>query len=420
MLRKRTVLLTEGSSLSARETITALGICGYRLEVCDPDPWCLGRFSGFVNRVHRCPAVGKDPAGYLEFTLKLLETGAYDVLLPVHEQAYLFAKASGRIPPGVGVALAGGSSFDRIQSKVAFAGLLDELEIPQPETRVCYDASGLLEPQPYPFFVKTAWGTASGGVFRVANAAGHAAIARQLESAGEFADGVVVQAAAPGVLERTQAVFSRGALAAIHAYRQVEEGVRGGDVRKLSVRRTEVREHVERLGKALDWHGALSLDYFWDEKVGVPRYIDANPRLVEPMNGVLSGVNLADSLVRISLGEALPGTAEGRSGVRTHLGIMALLSCARRTASRWSVFAEAAGCLLHRGSYAGSREELTPAREDPSSACAFAYAFTNLVANPASWDRLSGGSVGSYSLTPAAARFVRGMGGVQAEPGTMR
>jgi len=31
-------------------------------------------------------------------------------------------------------------------------------------------------------------------------------------------------------------------------------------------------------------------------------FIDANPRLVEPMTGVYSGVNLADILVRVSLG----------------------------------------------------------------------------------------------------------------------
>ena len=59
----------------------------------------------------------------------------------------------------------------------------------------------------------------------------------------------------------------------------------------------------ERIGHALDWHGALSFDYIREEATGTPRFIDANPRLVEPMNAWLSGVDLPGALLRISLGE---------------------------------------------------------------------------------------------------------------------
>ncbi len=42
--------------------------------------------SRFVRRYYRCPAVGTDPLGYLEFMLQHLTRERYDVLLPVHEQ----------------------------------------------------------------------------------------------------------------------------------------------------------------------------------------------------------------------------------------------------------------------------------------------------------------------------------------------
>src|SRR5262249_10864531 len=35
------VLLSEGSSLTAREFVTTLGPHGHRIEVLDPDPFCL-------------------------------------------------------------------------------------------------------------------------------------------------------------------------------------------------------------------------------------------------------------------------------------------------------------------------------------------------------------------------------------------
>ena len=80
---KPRILLSEGSSLSAREAITVLGLAGHRVELVSSDPLCLGRFSRFVERVHRAPASGADPDGYLGAVLDIVKTRAIDVLLPV-------------------------------------------------------------------------------------------------------------------------------------------------------------------------------------------------------------------------------------------------------------------------------------------------------------------------------------------------
>ncbi len=56
------------------------------------------------------------------------------------------------------------------------------------------------------------------------------------------------------------------------------------------------------LGGRLGWHGALSMGYIVD-RTGQPWYIDSNPRLAEPGNALVSGINLPDLLVRVSLGE---------------------------------------------------------------------------------------------------------------------
>ena len=130
------VLLSEGSSLSARQAITALGQCGYTLDICDPNPQCISRFSRFVRRYYRCPAAGTDPIGYLRFMLHLLTRERYDVLLPVHEQAFLFAKVQDRLKSGAGVALAPFDAFLQVQGKVAFAHLMQRLSLPTPSTSI--------------------------------------------------------------------------------------------------------------------------------------------------------------------------------------------------------------------------------------------------------------------------------------------
>ena len=89
------VLLSEGSSTSAREAITILGLAGHHVEVCDPSLWCLARYSRFVRKFHRCPGLRTDPAGFLRFVEHLLAARHFDVLLPTHEQGFLFARVRG-------------------------------------------------------------------------------------------------------------------------------------------------------------------------------------------------------------------------------------------------------------------------------------------------------------------------------------
>ena len=96
----------------------------------------------------------------------------------------------------------------------------------------------------------------------------------------------------------------------------------------------------------------------------MPRYIDCNPRLVEPMSARLADLDLADLLVKVSLGEAIEPVPGSREGVRTHLAMQALFGCALRSGSRRDLGRESWRLLAGRGPYRGSREELTPARLD--------------------------------------------------------
>jgi hypothetical protein len=192
----------------------------------------------------------------------------------------------------------------------------------------------------------------------------------------------------------------------LHGYRQLLEGLGGGDVAKLSVVRTDVRHYVERLGEHLSWHGALSLDYILDQDARVPVFIDANPRLVEPMNGVFSGVNLADALVRVSLGESVSVPEPSEQGVRTHMVLMGLLAAAERRASRVDTLRELYRALTSGGPYAASRGELLPLRLDARALVPFGYVLSRLLFNPKSARTLSLGAISSYSLTPEAARQI--------------
>ena len=276
------VLLSEGSSTSAREAITCLALAGHEVDICDPDWHCLGRFSRLVRRFHRCPGLGVDPEGYLTFILDLISREHFDVLLPIHEQGYLFAKVQHRLAPHVDVALPSFASYERAQSKGGFSSLLAELGLPQPATRSIEGEAELRSSEQFPLVVKTAIGTASRGVRIIQNPEELDQALEEMDQRGAFTDEVLVQEFVDGPIEHAQGVFSRGRLIGMHVYRQIVRGAGGGPALKESVQSPTVREHLAQLGRHLDWHSALSVDYVLGRN-DRPQYIDCNPRLVEPM-----------------------------------------------------------------------------------------------------------------------------------------
>jgi hypothetical protein len=162
------VLVSEGSSLSAREAITALGMAGHRVGVCDPDPLCLRRFSRFVTYYYRCdPPIGKHPWAYLDFVLGLVAKGQWDVLFPTHEQAFLFSRERLRIPPTIALAVADFRSLLQVQGKTALVKTLSRLSIPQPVSRVIRTQEELESESRLPFYLKANYTTASTAVWRV-------------------------------------------------------------------------------------------------------------------------------------------------------------------------------------------------------------------------------------------------------------
>lgn len=398
------VLMSEGSSLSARESLTALGRAGFHVEVVDANPYCLARFSRFCRKLHRAPRFGVDPQGYLGEVVRLLTENRFDVLFPAHEQAYLFSRFLDRLSPLTHIALPDFDVFERLQSKVGFARVLAELDLPSPPTVIAADERTLRGAATrLPVYVKLALGTATQGVFVVRSGD---ELERAIENVRPHLEkGVLVQNAVAGPLERMQAVFDRGRLLGFHANRQAEEGIGGGDLVKESVRAQIPRMHMERIGRHLSWHGGLSIDYIVDSE-GVPRYIDANPRLAETGNGLAVGVNLPELLVAVSLGQSAALRDVETEGVRSFMGIQALLRAARDSGPRGGVARVMFDLARHRGIFAQATEELTPFDDLPSAVLLAAVGMALLV-RPSLWQHLSSSTVKAYAATPRVVAFVQ-------------
>jgi hypothetical protein len=380
------VLMSEGNSTSAREAITILGSSGQQIEVCDPSPVCLARFSRLIAKFHRCPPLRDDPAGYLRFIEQLLTENHFDVLLPIHEQGFLFARVGERLSGRVGLALPSFENYRMVHNKAGFSRLLYQLRLPQPRTFIATSEAQLHAAVRYPCVVKTSVGTASRGIWFVYSAYDLETVLRNLHALGlsangAFADEILLQDFVAGPTCKAQAVFCRGELLGFHGYRQIAAGAGGGEAIKQSDSQTDVRAHLADLGAHLDWHGALSVDYVLADGT-TPLLIDCNPRLVDPMSAYLAGVDLVGLLLAVSLGESPKPLPPSRDGVRTHLAMQALLGCATRGGNRRDLVREAWHLANGSGAYAGSTEELTPLRRDWIGMLPLAMIAVALLARP--------------------------------------
>jgi predicted ATP-grasp superfamily ATP-dependent carboligase len=401
--------LSEGSSLSARQAISSLGPTGARIEVCDPDRLCLGRFSRFVRVWHRCPRWNADPAGYLRFLFRLLGAESFDVLLATHDQAFLLSRFRDDFCHHVGLALPSFAALERLQSKVEFLKVLDELGLPHPPTIIVRTRAELETRSAPPCYIKLPHSTAGCGVWRVRDQEELATVAAHLDAAG-LLDGrvqILVQEPAPGGLRIVQAVYQHGRLVAAHTSRCRAQGVGGSAYARESVLDPPVLEHLAALGTHLGWHGGLCLDYIHDPKTGRVAYIDANPRPGETWNGTLSGLNLIELLVQVSLNRPIPPPRTPQPEVRTHSLVMGLMALAHEGGSRRRLLTELRQAWAHGTPYDSSHDEITRLRDDLPSLLPALYLTARLLLNPSAARRIVARTVENYSLCEAAAEAIR-------------
>ncbi len=355
------------------------------------------------------PALGPRPGRYYDFVLAALGREKIDVLLPSHEQALIFSRKLPELGSKVAVALPAYESYLELFSKTRFMRLLARLGLSFPPTGIYRSEGEALSWDGFPCYLKTEYGTASAGVWRAESRSEYEAALAQPRVRETLASGgsILAQEAAPGRLEIAYAAFRHGELVALHCSRRLKEGARGSSSVKVGVDRPVVRSHFESLGENLAWHGPLAVDYLYEDATGIPRYIDASPRLVEPMNAYANGVDLVEAQVLISLGRDAPRSF-GTKGVRTHMEMLALLRAAER-GTRRAVLSEALAIAKREGEYRGSGEELSPAGIDPWSTLPLALVASRLLLSPRSAAKISGGAVGDYAMTESAIREIDAM-----------
>jgi glutathione synthase/RimK-type ligase-like ATP-grasp enzyme len=392
------VLLSEGSGLTSRQVATRLGALGHRVEILSSTPFCLTRFTRHVRALHKVPRFADEPLAWFEAANQIAKGRAIDVLLPTQEQVAVLSA----LQPGLEVAslVPDFAALQRVQDKVAAWHTLEAIGIPQPASVVVRSRDDLAGVTQFPVFVKRPISTASAGVRRARTPEELTAAATAL---GLGTEELLVQTQASGPLAMVQALADHGRLIAHHANLRTVEGIGGGAAVKESVLLPTLPAHLERLVQALDWHGPISMDVIVTGDG--PLVIDVNPRLVEPINAFLAGVDLVGAMLALAKGGHPPAMPAGRGGVRSRQLLLGVLGAAERGA-RVAVLRELIAALGRRGNYKDAVEELTPVGGDPIAALPVILAVLATLIKPSLWRLFHAGATGPYSLTPEAWRRI--------------
>ncbi len=411
------ILLTEGAGLTARQVATRLDSLGHDVSAAVSDPLCLARFTRHVRTVHRVPDFGPAPLVWFDSVLDIAARSHIDVIFPTQEQVTVLSHQLPRLRhAGLVTAVPPFGSLVQVQDKLSALRTLARQEVPQPRTAVVQDPSEAAGWNSFPAYVKAPVGTGSAGVRRVTDAAGLAKAVCHFIAAGARADGgVLVQEALTGTFVMAQCVFDTGSLVAFHANERVQEGANGSAAAKASIDAPGLRGELARLGQALDWHGALSVDAIVvDARAHV---IDVNPRRVEPGTALAAGTDMVSALLAVAMGTTAVASPPSRAGVRTHQFLMALLGAAQRTGRRRSVLAEIVARLRRRGVYAHSTEELLPWKGDRRTVMLPVAAALATLIRPSMGRAFTEGAVARYALTAQGWRQLRDVAPLR-EPAT--
>lgn len=404
------ILMTDGSSTSARQSITCLGP-QHTIDILDPSSLCQCRFSRFVKRWHRCPPFSRQPQEYLQFLVERIDTGSYDILFPTHEQIYLLARFQQMIASRIAMAVPPFDVLDRTMNKARFAELLNETGMPQPAYRIVQTKEELLNCDSFPCWIKLDFSTAGQGVRYAASHRELESISNDLERR-EWFDGtrqVVVQSHVEGSKRGATGVFQNGELIAFHVCQSRSIGIGGSANAKITVHDPEMKQLISRFGSHLHWHGAMCLEYVYDDRENRRSIFECNPRIGETVLAYESGVNLCQAWIDASLGTAKSNEFMGTAGVKTHLGFLTLTSMALNGASRRQILGELFRLMRSQGDYENSRDEITRWPSDWLSIFPFLGVTALLLCNPKAAARLVQKTVENYSLTPDGAKKIRQM-----------
>lgn len=301
---RKKILVTTGSWQSALACVQSYGRAGHDVHLFDPDPDVQ------LGRSRHCDGVIPSPpehetTAYRTALLETLESGGFDLLVPASDAvADIVARLQDDLPARTRVASASAEQVALAGSKrdtgrfAEAAGILTP-DTFYPDTRD--QALRLAERMSYPCVAKRPMGTANDGVLICSSAAELMAFFDAPESDGNWP---IVQSFVDGDFYDATAVCDHGEVVGLFAFYCPQSYYIGGTPPyAYSVTDPAFLTTARQVLEALNWHGAVDLDFLQDTD-GRYRLLEINPRFSGTVNMALKlGLDLPRAYFDVAFGQ---------------------------------------------------------------------------------------------------------------------
>lgn len=319
------MLVTDSALRPALSTIRCLGRHGVRIVAVDHDRGGeedLGGVSRYVDQSVRVPSNHTDPEGFLDAIVEL--AADCDVVFPIGMHSIKpVARHRDRFQNGHRIALPPWSTIERADRTRDLLALAAALDIPVPRTVTPADfetMEELCEKAPLPAIVKLGVeaGLAPGHRYRIVRTPGELRTA--VSHFQSYTDAPLVQEllTGPGVGFEALYDFDSKPVAGFCHRRLRQYPLDGGpSTYCVGVRLPELEVLGRRLLDALSWIGLAMVEFKYDERTGVPKLMEINPRPWGSMElPIRSGLEFPWLVFRLARDGRVEPPASPASGVR--------------------------------------------------------------------------------------------------------
>jgi predicted ATP-grasp superfamily ATP-dependent carboligase len=303
------VLVTDGENRNTLAVIRSLGKNRekYKIDVTSiyPKIITLCSHSKYCQKTHSLKLQNKNLDTYAEKLLDVVNSGSYDVLLPVgFESNIAVSKYARKFGESTRIAVPEWEKMQVVLNKDRTMRFAAEVGIPTPKTRRLFTESDLEEICKYPVVIKS-----SDGLLKYCNNK------NELFENYEFIKNkskmeIIVQEYIKGFGCGFYGIYDKGMLIAHILQKRLKEfPVTGGP---SAVAESYFDERLLQYGKklcnALNWHGPIMAEFKYDAKNDDYKLIELNAKLWGSLDLTISaGINVPEILVNISLGRRQEG-----------------------------------------------------------------------------------------------------------------
>jgi D-aspartate ligase len=306
------ILVMDGRIQSCLPVVKALRQKGHQVTIAESDPLCVGFFSRYPQArwLHRDPR--KDPEGFLDELRGRLSTGRFDILIPILDvTAELVSRHKPELERFVRIPLVDYPVFRRARDKSQTMKIARSLDLPCPRTYFPDEAdiAEIAREVPYPALIKPNFSIGARGITKVENPEElihkYPVIIHHYGACSiqEYIPQTDLQYKAQIFLDQQQNVKSCVICKKIRYF--PPSG--GSGTLFVTIKRDDIQELGIRLLQGMGWQAYGDIDFIADPRDGLVKIMEVNPRLSAPVKICFeAGVDIADMLVRFSLGEEIP------------------------------------------------------------------------------------------------------------------